>query len=85
MKVLLKNGDIINFNEVNDKNDIEHLLVSFESDNFEMSKNIFSQINSLSSEIEILNEKINNIFSFFCSDVDKKNEKLIKEYKDKWK
>lgn len=85
MKVLLKNGDIINFNEVNDKNDIEHLLVSFESDNFEMSKNIFSQINSLSNEIEILNEKINNIFSFFCSDVDKKNEKLIKEYKDKWK
>ena len=85
MKVLLKNGDIINFNEVNDKNDIEHLLVSFESDSFEMSKNIFSQINSLSSEIEILNEKINNIFSFFCSDVDKKNEKLIKEYKDKWK
>lgn len=85
MKVLLKNGDIINFNEVKDKNDIEHLLVSFESDNFEMSKNIFSQINSLSSEIEILNEKINNIFSFFCSDVDKKNEKLIKEYKDKWK
>lgn len=85
MKVLLKNGDIINFNEVKDKNDIEHLLVSFESDNFEMSKNIFSQINSLSSEIKVLNEKINNIFSFFCSDVDKKNEELIKEYKDKWK